>query len=139
MRDQEELPYIVIERQSTGVAVFFWGVAIGFVAGVLLAPRSGAETQDELRRRVDRIRDSAESARESARRTRERLEGRIDSVREQLGDVRERVESGLDRVRGARHDGARPSAGSAAVDLETVDHPSSGAAAGPDEELPDSL
>lgn len=99
MRDQDELPYIVIERQSSGLGAFFLGTAIGVIAGLLLAPRSGSETKEEFRRRVERVRDRAESARESVHRTRERLEDRIDSVREQLGEVREKVESGLDRVR----------------------------------------
>lgn len=113
MRDQDDLPYIVIERQSVGFAPFFWGLVIGTAVGILIAPRAGRETKDEIRQRVDRARARAESARDSVHRTRERVEDRITAVREQIGSVRERMESRIDPARRGS-DGDRGPAGNRA-------------------------
>jgi gas vesicle protein len=114
MRDHDDLPYIVIERHSGGVGGFVWGALIGAGLALLLAPRSGAETQEEIRTRVQRIRDGAEGRVNEARdtvtgtvaRTRSRIFDQIDSVRstleEQADRARDAVETGRRAARDAR-------------------------------------
>ena len=114
MRDHhDDLPYIVIERHSAGVAPFFWGALIGAGVALLLAPRSGVETQDEIRQGVRRVRnvaeDKVEAARSTMNRTRERLENQMETVRDQFDTVRERLEMRVDEARNAL-DTSRPDA-----------------------------
>ena len=110
MRDYDDMPYIVIERHRGGMTPFLWGALLGAGAALLLAPRSGAETQDEISRNVRRIRDTAEGrvtdARDTVTRTRDRLVDRIDSVRstfeEQADRARDAVDTGRRAARDAR-------------------------------------
>ncbi|UCC82443.1 MAG: YtxH domain-containing protein [Gemmatimonadota bacterium] len=62
MRDYDDdgVPYVVIERTGSGLIPFVWGALIGAAAALLLAPKSGAETQQELKERARRLRDRAE-------------------------------------------------------------------------------
>ncbi len=62
MRDYDDdgVPYVVIERTGSGLIPFVWGALIGAAAALLLAPKSGAETQQELKERARRLRDQAE-------------------------------------------------------------------------------
>lgn len=90
MADHDHVPYIVIERHSGGAAPFLWGLLLGAGAALLLAPRSGEETQAEIRERARRLRSSAEDRVDSVRgtvtdrvsRTREQVQDRFDSVRD---------------------------------------------------------
>jgi gas vesicle protein len=111
MRDQDDLPYIVIERHSAGLGAFIWGALIGAGAALLLAPRTGAQTQEELRQGVMRARnaaqDRAQAARQTVDRTRGRIEDQIGSVRDQLGNVRERIETRTERAREVIDTGTR--------------------------------
>jgi gas vesicle protein len=93
MGDRDDLPYIVIERHSSGAGPFFWGALFGAAAALLLAPRSGAETQREIRDSVRRLRDSAEDRVDDAR---EALLSTIDRARDEVSDR-------IDAVRGAVH------------------------------------
>src|SRR5438874_4785396 len=58
----EDEPYVVIERHSVSVAPFLIGIALGAGAALLLAPRSGAATRRDIRRRAVRVRRAAERA-----------------------------------------------------------------------------
>ena len=111
MRDHDDLPYIVIERHSAGLGAFIWGALIGAGAALLLAPRTGAQTQEELRQGVMRARNAAEgrvqSARQTVDRTRTRVEEQLGSVRDQLGNVRERIETKAERAREVIDTGSR--------------------------------
>lgn len=111
MRDHDDLPYIVIERRSAGIGPFVWGALLGAGAALLLAPRSGMETQDEIRDRVRRARTAAEdrygTARDTVTRTRDRLEEQIGSVRRRFEDVRDQIDEGAERARGAMDQGRR--------------------------------
>lgn len=105
MREYDDLPYIVIERRA-GITPFFWGALLGVGAALLLAPRTGEETQEEIRQRVRRIRDAAEDRANEVRdnvtgaitRTRGRIQDQIDSVRETVEDradqARQAIEAG---------------------------------------------
>jgi gas vesicle protein len=111
MRDHDDLPYIVIERRSAGLGPFVWGTLIGAAAALLLAPRSGAETQEDIRRSVRRARSAAEdridTARTTVERTRERIEDQIGSVRGKVDDVKERLESRAEQAMDIVDDGRR--------------------------------
>lgn len=108
MRDRDEVPYIIIERRSGGVTPFVWGALLGAGVALLLAPRSGEETQDEIRRTAMRIRTGVEDRVTTARdsvtgavtRTRTRVQGRVDTVRDA-------VETRAERARGALESGRR--------------------------------
>lgn len=108
MRNQEEGPYIVIERDGgSGVGAFLLGAIVGAGIALLLAPKSGAETQEDLKRQARKLRTAAE---ERVREAQRQLEQR-------LGDVREGVQSRLDGVKDAVSAG-RSAATEARSDLE---------------------
>lgn len=99
MSDQDEIQTYVIEtRGGDAVGAFLFGVLVGAAAMVLLAPRSGAETQAEIAGAARRVRDGVTGARE-------RVTGRVDDVRGRVRDrvdgVRGGVASGVDQARAA--------------------------------------
>lgn len=114
MGEYEDLPYIVIERRSGGISPFLWGALLGAGVALLLAPRSGEETQEELRQGVRRLRTAAEdrvgTARETVsdavNRTRDRLQDQLDTVRttvESRGvQARQAIDAGRRAARDAR-------------------------------------
>ena len=64
-RDEEydsETPYVVVEEQGGGFTTFLWGLAIGAGLALVLAPQSGQETRQKLRRQAGRMRDVAQDA-----------------------------------------------------------------------------
>ncbi len=111
MRDHDDVPYIVIERRSGGVGPFLWGVLMGAAAALLLAPRSGRETKEEIRRGVQRVRTAAEdrieAARDTVTRTKERFGGRFEAVKGRIDDVRDRIEPRAERAREVVDEGRR--------------------------------
>jgi len=106
MRDRDDGPYYVIERESgSGVGPFLLGALLGAGVALLFAPRSGEETQRDLRERATKMRDAAE---ERVREAQEEIEERLESARSELMQrveaVREAVESGRDAAHDARHE-----------------------------------
>jgi gas vesicle protein len=91
MAHHDDGPYVIIERRSGSAAAFLWGALLGAGAALLLAPRSGRETRDEIRAGALRLRDCAEDTVRSVTGT----------VGEAIGGVREEVEDRLDRAREA--------------------------------------
>jgi gas vesicle protein len=118
MRDYDDYPRIVIERESGGLGAFVWGALLGAGAALLLAPRTGAETQRELRERARRLRDTAEGrvneARDSVTGAVERARG---EVTDRISAVREVIETRADQARSAV-DAGRRAARDARYDLE---------------------
>jgi len=107
MREQDS-PYIVIERdQPGGLGSFVLGALVGAGLALLFAPKSGAETQDELKQHARKLRSAAE---ERVREAQRQLE-------EKLDDVREEVHTRFDGVKEAVSAG-RTAASDARVDLE---------------------
>jgi gas vesicle protein len=90
--DDDETTTFVIETRGGdgGVEAFLFGVLVGAAAALLLAPRSGAETQAEIAGAVRRARDQ--------------VEGRVNEVREgvtgRVEGVRGRFSRGVETVRG---------------------------------------
>ncbi|MDX1494584.1 MAG: YtxH domain-containing protein, partial [Longimicrobiales bacterium] len=80
MSDHDEVPYIVIERdRSSGVGSFLMGALLGAGVALLLAPKSGEETQEELKEQARKLRIAAEDRVREAQR---QLEERLDEARE---------------------------------------------------------
>lgn len=105
MREFEDGQYVVYERERGGVGSFLFGALVGAGLALLFAPKSGEETQAELRQRARQLRDAAEDRVREAQRT---LEHRIDEAREgvesRVTHVRQAVESGRQAARDARGD-----------------------------------
>lgn len=106
MSDRQDIPTVVIERDSgPGVGSFLVGALLGAGLALLFAPRSGKETQEEIRSRARELRDVAE---ERVRDASRQLEDRLDEAREGLQAraerVRDAVDSGRQAALDARHD-----------------------------------
>ncbi|MEE8551201.1 MAG: YtxH domain-containing protein [Gemmatimonadota bacterium] len=87
MRDyDDDVPYIVIERSGSGLVPFVWGALLGAATALLLAPKSGAETQRELKDRARRLRVRAE----------EKVEELQGSLQDVLSEGRRQVEEKLE-------------------------------------------
>jgi gas vesicle protein len=107
-RDQDEGPYIVIERdRGGGTGSFVLGALVGAGLALLFAPKSGAETQAELKEHARKLRTAAE----------ERVRDAQRQLEERLGDVREGVQTRFDGVKDAVSTG-RSAATDARADLE---------------------
>ena len=63
MRDQDDVPYIVIERDSGGgLGSFVLGALVGAGLALLFAPKSGAETQEDLKEQAALVRQAMQLA-----------------------------------------------------------------------------
>jgi gas vesicle protein len=54
------------------------GAAVGVVAGILTAPKSGKETRDDLKTKAKAVKDKAETAKDEMV---ERAEGMVDTIK----------------------------------------------------------
>ena len=106
MRDQDETPYIVIERDgSGGLGSFALGALVGAGIALLFAPKSGAETQQELKEQARKLRGVAEErVREAQRQLEERLEEVREGVQTRFEGVKEAVDAGRSAAAEARTD-----------------------------------
>jgi gas vesicle protein len=118
MRDYDDYPHIVIERERGGFGPFVWGALLGAGAALLLAPRTGADTQRELRERARALREAAEGRVNDAR---DSVTGAVDRARGEvsgrISTVRDVIETRADQARSAVEAGRR-AARDARVDLE---------------------
>jgi len=99
-------PIVIVEKgQNSGLGAFVIGALLGAGAALLLAPKSGKETQDELR---DQVRKWKGVAEEHVRDAQEVLEDRFDQARAgvnaKMDDVRGAVEAGRQAAVDARQD-----------------------------------
>jgi gas vesicle protein len=98
MRDDDGR-YIVIERDSgIGLGSFVLGALLGAGVALLLTPRTGEETQEELRERARELRERAEVRVKEAQKN---LEGRISTARDSLQGRVEQVREAVDAGRQA--------------------------------------
>lgn len=89
MAEQQEVPYVVVEKRGSGLGSFLFGAVLGAAAGILFAPKSGEETQRDLK--------------EGARRLRADAEAKLDDLRGEISDVYDRAREDVsDRLREAR-------------------------------------
>ena len=94
MRDDYEFddePYVVIEKKQGSVGSFLLGAAIGAGVAILLAPRSGEETRQEIAFAAQRARDRATDF----------ADGVTETVVDQFNQAREQVEIRIDTARSA--------------------------------------
>lgn len=104
MRDHDETPYIVIEREGGGgFGAFVLGALVGAGLALLFAPQSGEDTQEEIKARAQKLRDVAK---ERVRDAQTNLEGRLTTAREhvhaRVESVKEAVDSGRKAALDAR-------------------------------------
>jgi gas vesicle protein len=106
MRDRDDVPYIVIERETGGgVGSFLAGALLGAGLALLFAPKSGKETQEELRARAKQLKEVAEErVRDASRQLEERLDQARDGLSARVSQVKDAVESGRQAASEARHD-----------------------------------
>lgn len=78
MSEKHEVPYIIIEKEGGHLGAFLWGAILGAATALLLAPKSGAETQEELKESARRLKSQAE---------------------DKLAELRQSVEEGYEKVR----------------------------------------
>lgn len=104
MPDQKDAPYIVIEREGGGgLGSFILGALLGAGVALLLAPKTGEETQKELKAQARKLRSAAE---ERVRNAHKSLEERLAEAREgvhaRVESAREAVDAGRRAAREAR-------------------------------------
>lgn len=109
-RSDYEDDRVIIERRSgSTMGALLAGMAIGAGLALILAPQSGDETRQILRRKARRVRrvagDYAEDFRERATEIRDRASQLVDKTksrsREMVDDTREAVEERIDETRRA--------------------------------------
>ena len=106
MRDLDDNPYIVIERDGGGgLGSFVLGALVGAGLALLFAPQSGEETQEEIKARALKFKDVAK---DRVRDAQTNIEGRLSTAREhvqsRVESVREAVDSGRKAATDARSD-----------------------------------
>lgn len=117
--DDEGVPYVVIERSGSGMMPFVWGALLGAAAALLLAPKSGAETQEELKERARRLRERAE---QKAGELQDTLQDALAQGRRQVEDSYEGAKRAVSEGRSrAQHavDAGKKAAQAARSELET--------------------
>lgn len=116
MSEQEQQPYVVVERRASGVVAFLCGALVGAGVALLLAPKSGRETQADLKEGARRLRegtgerltDLRDTLGERYDRTRDQVETQVGAFRRNVADRQkkagEAIKAGKDAARQARSD-----------------------------------
>src|SRR4051812_41088090 len=96
MSHKDDAEYVLIEREGgSSFGSFLWGAALGAGLALLLAPRSGEQTRNEIRAGVQRMRDRAEDAvRTAGEGVTSRIEGVRYRVRGSMDAARDGFEAG---------------------------------------------
>ncbi|MCG8468237.1 MAG: YtxH domain-containing protein [Gemmatimonadetes bacterium] len=109
-------PYVIVEKRGSGFAAFIWGAIVGAGVALLLAPKTGEETQRELREGARKLRDEAGerltdlkgSIEDGYGRARGEVGDRVDAARQSVRDRQakagEALKAGKDAARRARSD-----------------------------------
>lgn len=77
-----------MENHSSRVNYFCVGLGIGALAGILFAPKSGAETRDDVTRKIQKSKQHAQA---KARELRERAEGVVESGKQATSDLKRSI------------------------------------------------
>ncbi|MGH7540814.1 MAG: YtxH domain-containing protein [Gemmatimonadota bacterium] len=93
MSDNHSQPTIIVEKSGSGLGAFVMGALVGAATALLFAPKSGEETQRELREGARKLRRGAE---EKMSELRDSIEHGVERARE---DVSERVVTAREEVR----------------------------------------
>ena len=99
-------PVVIVEKGSgSGFGAFVIGALLGAGAALLLAPKSGRETQDELKEHVRKWKGVAEERmRDAQTLVEDRLDQAKTTVSARIDDVRGAVEAGRQAAVEARED-----------------------------------
>ena len=89
--DEDDAPYVVIEKSEPGIGAFVAGLAIGAGLALLFAPRTGEETRRELQARAKKVGDQAQSF----------VSDVSDSVTSTINSAKQKVEERIDSTRNA--------------------------------------
>jgi gas vesicle protein len=89
------------DRDGNSFVWFLAGLGLGALAGVLYAPRSGAETREVLRARAE---EGREYVRGRAREAREQAQGWADRGREVVNQQKEQFRAAYEAGRQAYHE-----------------------------------
>lgn len=90
---EQQQPTIIVERGRSAFGAFVWGAVCGAAAALLFAPKTGKETQEELKEGAKRLREGAEEKfREVRESVGEGYEKARADVTEKVGEVRKEVE-----------------------------------------------
>ena len=84
------------DRDGNSFVWFLAGLGLGALAGVLYAPRSGAETRDVLRARAE---EGKEYVRNRAREAREQAQGWADRGREAMSQQKDQFRAAYEAGR----------------------------------------
>jgi gas vesicle protein len=104
----DDEPYVVIEKhESAGIAPFLVGLAVGAGVALLFAPRSGAATRRDIKRRANRVKGAAVQAVtdttgavvDKFEEARQRVEDQIDSARQAIDLKKRQVDRAMDAGR----------------------------------------
>jgi gas vesicle protein len=106
---EDDQPYVVIERHSEGIGPFLLGIALGAGVALLLAPRSGAATRRDIKRRALRVRRAAENVAtevtdtvvDTFQEARRRVETQIDSALQVVDMKRQQVQRAMEAGKAA--------------------------------------
>ena len=93
------------DRDGSSFLWFLAGLAIGAIAGVLYAPRSGEETREVLRSRAEEGRDYV---RERAKQARQQASELADRGRDLLNQQKEQLRSAYEAGKQAYHETTHP-------------------------------
>lgn len=101
--NQAPQPVVIVEKRGSGFAAFFWGAVVGAATALLFAPKSGEETQQELREGARRLKEGAneklseirDSLGEGYERARDEVETRVETARDTIQDRRHKAEEAL--------------------------------------------
>ena len=107
--EYEDQPYVVIERNSESIGPFLLGLALGAGVALLLAPRSGAATRRDIKRRALRVRRAAENVAtevtdtvvDTFQEARRRVEDQIESARQMVDIKRQQVQRAMEAGKAA--------------------------------------
>jgi gas vesicle protein len=111
-------PFVVIEKHSSSLGSFFWGLVAGAGLALLFAPQSGADTRYRIKLQARRARQAAQDLAEDVTDT---VVGTIETARrnveDRVGAARDAVEMRRQQVKRAVHAG-RAAAQEARYELE---------------------
>ncbi len=113
---EDDEPYIVVERHTSGIGPLFLGLALGTGIALLFAPRSGADTRRLIRKKAGEAKDAvadvvdevAGTVTDGITRAKESVEDRLDSARDAVElkkrQISRAVRAGRDAAHEARED-----------------------------------
>ena len=83
------------EEVGSKVTYLLLGLSVGWLVGILLAPKSGEGSRDYL---LQKIKEGRKHARNKAREMRERAEDLVDHGKEMVNQKKEQIEAKLDET-----------------------------------------